>query len=276
LAARLASHPDTYCVDVGWDRWRGRDRRVWTLRPLTPRGNRPVFWPAKVRKLVLMSATLYPEDLWDLGLDTRRCAFVSVGSPIPPGRRPVVYVPAGNPAWGSREAAIPRLEAQILRLAARHQGQRGFVHTTYALAAALQSTSLGRDVRFRFHTPSTAGAEYHKWLADTTPGAVFVGCGMAEGLDLAGDRARWQVVTKIGYPSKSDPAVLAKMAVRPDWYVTTAVREFEQAVGRVCRGPEDCGVTYVTTEEWPNLFRRGQQLGLWSPGLVASLDAEGV
>jgi Rad3-related DNA helicase len=274
LADRLASHPDTYCVDVGWDSWRGRTERCWTLRPLTPRLNRPLLWPNKVKKLILMSATLYPEDLWELGLETRRVATIQVGSPIPPERRPVVYNPCYNPSFATRAAEIPALKARIEALAERHRGERGFVHTTYAIAAELAAAGLGSHPRFWFHTPQNASARYHQWLRAGADG-VFVGCGMSEGLDLAGDLARWQVITKVGYPSKADPAVLAKMAVRPDWYTTTAVREFEQAVGRVCRGPDDYGVTYVLTEEFPNLWRRGQQLGLWSPSLVPALNTEG-
>jgi Rad3-related DNA helicase len=273
LADRLATHPDTFTVDVSWERWRGRVERCWTLRPLTPRLNRPVLWPAKVKKLVLMSATLYPEDLWDLGLETRRVAVIQVGSPIPARQRPVVYAPCANPAFHNRAAAIPALRAQIERLASRHAGVRGFVHTTYQIAAELKSAGLV-GTRWWYHTPQDAGARYAEWLRAGGDG-VFVGCGMSEGLDLAGDLARWQVVTKVGYPSKADPAVLAKLQVRPDWYVTTAVRELEQAVGRVCRGPDDWGVTYIITEEFPNLYRRGQALGLWSPSFVASLDTEG-
>lgn len=275
LSARLASHPDTYCVDVGWDTWRGRTERVWTLRPLTPRLNRPVLWPSKVKKLVLMSATIYPDDLWDLGLETRRVATITVGSPIPADRRKVIYRPAANPSFGGRAAAVPLLVASIRELAARHAGQRGFVHTTYQLAAELAAAGLGGDPRFTFHTPQDAGAKYARWLRAGGDG-VFVGCGMSEGLDLVGDTARWQVITKAGWASKADPAVLAKLAVRPDWYVTSAVRQFEQEVGRICRGPDDRGVTYVVTEEWPQLYRRGQELGLWSPSLIESLETEGV
>jgi Rad3-related DNA helicase len=274
LTGRLSSHPDTFTLDVSWGTWRGRAERCWTLRPLTPRLNRPVLWPSKVKKLVLMSATLYPEDVWELGLETRRVVTVQVGSPIAANRRPVVYAPCANPAFNHRAEAIPRLKAAIEALAARHQGERGFVHTTYQIAAELAAAGLGANPRFHFHTPQNAGAKYHQWLRAGGDG-VFVGCGMSEGLDLAGDLARWQVVTKIGYPSKQDPAVLAKLQVRPDWYTVTAVRELEQAVGRVCRGPEDRGVTYILTEEFPRLYREGQRLGLWSPSFVESLDTEG-
>jgi Rad3-related DNA helicase len=275
LSARLASHPDTYCVDVGWDAWRGRTERVWTLRPLTPRLNRPILWPSKVRKLVLMSATMHAQDCWELGLETRRIVTIDVGSPIPPKQRPVVYCPAARPSFGRTDVAVPLLVAKIKDLAARHAGQKGVVHTTYNLAAQLKAAGLGDDPRFWWHTPQTAGQVYQSWLRNPRD-AVLVASGMSEGLDLVGDRAGWQVHTKIAYPSKADPAVLAKLAIQPDWFVWQAARDLQQAVGRVCRGPEDYGVSYIITEEFPDLFRQATKLGMWSPSFVAALETEGV
>jgi hypothetical protein len=275
LAARLATHPDTFSLDVSWGVWRGRTERVWTLRPLTPRLNRPLLWPSKVRKLVLMSATIYPDDLYDLGLETRRVAYISVGSPIPPAQRPVLYSPAANPSFANRADAVPRLVAGIQAVAAQHPGQRGLVHAPYSLAAALAEAGLDADPRYVFHTPATAGAQYHRWLR-AGGDQILVCSGMSEGLDLVDDLARFQIVTKIGYQSKADPAVLAKLAIRPEWYAAAAVRELEQTVGRVCRGPEDFGVTYILTSEFPGLYRQGQELGLWSSSLIESLDTVGV
>lgn len=281
LATRLASRPDTYTVDVGWDAWRGQTRRVLTLRPLTPRLNRPVFWPRQVRKLVLMSATLHSEDLWDLGLESRRVAVVEVGSPIPPERRPVVYRPIARPGFGADATQIPRLEAGIAAVAAENPGARGLVHTTYAIAAELKSGALGGHPRFHWHTPATAQSALAGWLRGADrPGddRILVASGMSEGLDLVGDLARWQVVTKIGYPSKADPAVLAKLALRPDWYSWVAARELQQAVGRVCRGPEDYGVTYILDGAFPDLYRRtggGVDASVWPTSFTAALTTFG-
>ncbi len=275
LADRLASHPNTFTVDVSWDTWRGKTERVWTLRPLTPRLNRPILWPSKVKKLVLMSATMHPSDCWELGLETRRIAVIEVGSPIPPERRPIVYAPAARPSYGRTAEAVPLLAAKIQSLAARHATERGIVHTTYALAAQLRDTDLGRDQRYVWHTPQNAGAVYHHWLR-SGGNEILVASGMAEGLDLAGDLARWQVHTKIQYPSKADPAVLAKLAVRPEWFVWEAAKDLQQAVGRVCRGPEDYGVSYIITSEFPDLYRQGQRLGMWPQCFVEALQTEGV
>jgi hypothetical protein len=262
LAAKLAQHPDTYTLEVGVDTYRGHERECLRLLPLTPRHNRPILWPAhSVRKLVFLSATFHPEDLYDLGLEGRRVRIVEAPSEIPADRRPVVYAPVGSMARGASDTTLPRLEAKLRELLGRHAGQRGVVHVTYALAERLRAGPLGRDPRLVWHTPATASRVLRTWLAGAgRDDRVLVAAGMTEGLDLVGDRARWQVVCKLLYPNLADTTVAAKARARPLWYSWTAARDLQQAVGRVCRGPDDYGVTYVLTSEFGDLWSRHRDL----------------
>lgn len=268
LVRRLERQPDTYTLSLEWDTWRGRDMRCLKLLPLTPRHNRPILWPARVRKLVLMSATLHEEDLYDLGLDQRRVAYIDCESPIPADCRPVVYDPVGSMAFSAQAATFPALVARLRALLARHPGQRGVIHATYSVAARLRE-ALDSEPRLLWHDAATAASTYRRWLASSAPDSVLVASGMSEGIDLVGDRARWQVITQIGYPSKADPAILAKLAVRPAWYAWSAARDVQQAAGRVCRGPDDFGVTYILPTEWPALYTNNT--GMFVPSFTESL-----
>ena len=268
LAAKLRQHPDTYTLTRTQDYLRGRLTDVIKLTPVTPRHNAPILWPSRVKKLVFLSASFHEEDVYDLGLEGRRVLTIDTGSPIPPTNRPIVYDPVGSMGLGSVESTLPALVARLEELLVTHQ-TRGLVHCTYAVARLLRSSDLGSHSRLLWHTPATRNQVYAQWLADGRPDSVLVGCGFTEGIDLKDDRARWQVVTKLVYPSKAEPAVLKKLQQRPQWYAWSAARDLIQACGRVCRTPDDYGVTYILDRNFSTLYSRSQ--GLFPPSFRESL-----
>lgn len=273
LAGKLGQHPDTYTVEHSVGVWRGREMPVLKLLPLTPRHNRPVLWPpSRVRKLVFMSATFHQEDLYDLGLETRRVRIIDCGSPIPAECRPVVYRPVGSLGRASRGTSVPALAGELAQLLDQHATTRGVIHATYDLASQLRATELGRHPRLAWHGPTNAGRVYGDWLqrgAVNGDASVLVASGMTEGLDLHGDRARWQAVCKIQYPNLGDPAVLAKFRQRPEWFAWMAARDVQQAVGRVSRGPTDYGVSYVLDSDFAMLYNRHE--AMFSPSFREAL-----
>lgn len=256
LKAALVKDPDGYLIEAGRELYRGREKDCLRVTPLTPKENRPILWPKRVKKLILASATFDEEDLVDLGLDNRKVRFVESGSPIPAARRPVLYRPAasltraGLAAGGAEEMA-----AALKELALKHP-ERGLVHATYSVASKLRELGLGD--RFLFHTATNKAQVFAEW--QRSPDKILVGSGLTEGIDLAGDKARWQVVSKVVFPDLSNPAVYAKAKARPRWYLWSAVRELLQATGRVCRGPEDFGVTYILDSSFERLYNKNSNL----------------
>ena len=89
---------------------------------------------------------------------------------------------------------------------------------------------------------------------------MLVASGMYEGLDLVDDTARWQVVSKIPWPSLADPAMKWRANEDPDFYNWETLRQVIQACGRVCRGPDDYGVTYILDSTWNRLEREAAHL----------------
>lgn len=260
LAKKLAQHPDTYVVERVTEEFRGHDREAIKLLPLTPRSNRPILWPPRtVRKLVFMSATFHAEDLYDLGLDGRRVKVIDCASPIPVEQRPVIYAPVGSLGRAHRSRTMPGLVTAIESLLQRHP-ERGVIHATYGLAREIRS-SLGGHPRLVWHTHSNKDRVYREWLAGAgRDDKVLVACGLSEGIDLAGDRARWQAVTKLMFPDMSDVAVAAKLQLRPTWYAWRAARDLQQQIGRVCRGPTDYGITYILTSEFARLWEEHRSM----------------
>lgn len=254
LKGLLKNGIEQYTMDIAVENYRHNDQERIRVYPLTPRNNKPIFWPpSKVKRMVLLSATLSAEDLYDLGLDRFYTAWLRCESRIPPEQRPALYDPVANMSFYGQAAGIPKLVEAMREAADRHEGERGMVHVTYGLGARL-ARFFEDDPRFIFHNKWNKKAKFKEWQEGD--GKVFVAAGFAEGINLKYDKCRWQGIAKILWPNKADPAVAAKLEQRPNWYGWAAMKTLMQQYGRVCRQPDDFGITYIWTSEFETLLKK--------------------
>jgi Rad3-related DNA helicase len=82
---------------------------------------------------------------------------------------------------------------------------------------------------------------------------------MTEGIDLAEDLARWQVLCKIPYPYLGDPQVARRMELDPGWYDWRTCLSVVQAYGRSVRSEDDFAVTYLLDADFPSYLRRQRE-----------------
>ena len=257
LRAELSSIADTkYILHKTVDRWRGEYRDVIKLLPIDISEAKPHIWP-KAKKIVLMSATINPTDIRELGLHKRRVKYLEIPSPISPERRPIYINLLGSFSYKAGEKNYPKLVSLIKEKMTQFPHSKGLVHVTYSMAVALRKYF--NDPRIMFHTSDNREYVYQQWLkSDPSEGKVLMACGMQEGLDLLHDLGRWQIIAKIPWPSLGDPAIAYKAKQRPDWYQWEALRLVAQAAGRICRSPEDWGETTITDSSFhyidPKLF----------------------
>jgi Rad3-related DNA helicase len=88
---------------------------------------------------------------------------------------------------------------------------------------------------------------------ESTEPKILIGAGITEGLDLKDDLARFAVLAKIAWPSLEDVATARKCEEDPDWFAYQAARQVMQAAGRVCRGPNDFGATYIVDSSFARI-----------------------
>jgi len=121
-----------------------------------------------------------------------------------------------------------------------------------------------------FHDKKNKQSQFRAWL--NSEGGILVASGMTEGLDLAGDKARWQAVGKVPWPSLADPVIREWSERDPDAYVWETLRTLIQASGRVCRTPDDFGATHIFDKDIDKLLERAQDAKLlptwWEEALV--------
>lgn len=247
-----------FIIELTTEEYRGKNRRVLKLTPLDARAAKPIMWPAKVKKTVLMSATINEHDIYDMGLDTKRVLYIPCDSPIAHYNRPVIYKPVANVSYKHMEQAVDRIAVAINRLLSDHKSC-GVIHCTYSLAKMLESRL--DNPRLMWHNKIDKSAVYNAFIdSPVEEGKVLIASGMYEGLDLSYDLARWQVICKVPYTSLAEPVVRARLEQRPDSYAWWAIRSIVQATGRVCRTPTDYGWTYILDNNFDRLYKNNQDL----------------
>lgn len=250
------------------------ERECIKLLPVDISDAPPMFWPGlgksqrghgngprEVGKVILMSATIGPKDIEQLGLGNRRLLYIDCKSPIPPGNRPIVTLDTVAVNRHNMESglAIELLAKDIQGIANHHNGEKGVIHATYQLARMLRSVLTG--VRYMFHDRDSKGDVYRQFRdSPAAEGRILVACGMYEGIDLPEDLGRWQVIAKIPWQSLGSPAIRHLSELDPEWYLWETAKTTIQACGRICRTPEDYGVTYCLDSTFNRLLAEGREL----------------
>jgi len=227
------------------------------------------LWPKTVSKVFALSATINDIDIERLGLSVgRRVGVYKCPNTIPTERRPFVFAPVGSMKYTNRAATTPKIIKAIKQLAAHHKGQKGFVHCTYDMSVKIQA-QFGRDSRFWFHDKYNKKEVYEKFKATKTD-AILIACGMDEGVDLAFDVARWQIITQLMRPNVEDKLNSWLYRNNKRVYNWETVRKIIQQAGRICRAPTDFGVTYMLDSEFEEFLATTN--GLWPKWFIDSIQ----
>lgn len=256
MVKAMTRHPHQYTISYEWGELRKKQRRCLRVYPLSPKNNRPVLWPpSRTKKIFLMSATISESEIIELGLDDRRVKFYEASSVIPPDNRPAIIYPLGSMSYYKSKDTIDKVVDFIHECLEKEEG-KGFIHATYGVSARLKAKL--NHPRLMFHGKNNKARQFEKWVASED--GVFIGSGMTEGINLKGKLASWQIITKCPFPSLADPAIRAKKELDEKWYVWVTIRDVLQAYGRVCRGPEDNGRTFVLDSAFTMLYNKHREL----------------
>lgn len=256
----LAAKPGTYTMWYSKEMLRNNAKSCLHYYSLTGRDVAKWLWPpSKTKKLFLLSATAQLTDLYELGLDDRRVKIYEMTSSISPERRPLYITPIGNMSYHKQKESFPKLISYLERALDEKEG-KGLIHTTYGISAKIKASTIGRHPRLLFHTNQNKADQFRRWQ-DSEDG-VLIGCGMSEGINLKGDRGRWQIITKVMWPHLGSPVVEAKRHNKggEEWMAWQAAKEVLQAYGRICRGPNDEGTTFITDSSFIPLYNRYRHL----------------
>ena len=223
-------------------------------------------------KVLVVTATALNKSLMmnEMGLSADDAEYIVIDSAFPIERRPIHKMYVGSMSYKHKKRTMPKMIRKLAQLANKHRDEPGIVHTvSHFLAEDIASELMhrleGRPV-IKLPRGSERDSTIRMFLSGGYgPAAILVGPSLLEGLDGAGNSARWQAMCKVPWPHMKDP-VVERMMSRQDphgkwwaqqWYNWKTAQQTVQGFGRVVRSADDHGVTYLLDSGFDRVLKSG-------------------
>lgn len=155
----------------------------------------------------------------------------------------------------SARRAIPVIN-NILNM---HKGEKGLIHTHTNKCARFIMDAIDSD-RLISHLDDDRQKVLNIFENSKDP-LVLVSPSMDEGVDLPGDKCKFQIIFKIPYlPYVSDKQVDERRKIDKSWYFYRTVIKLIQTYGRGMRSEDDDCVTYVLDNRIKTLVEKNRNL----------------
>ena len=211
------------------------------------------------KQILAMSATMLSAKDWAQGLGIKdKVAFHRVPSYFPKENRPIIYLPTADFSQkAASEESIAIAIKVIDGLLDKHENEKGLIHTvSYKLTRELLNRSRHQN-RLISHNKAGARAEALEQLVQSQAPLVLVSPSFGRGIDLFGNRARFQICVKIPFLDLGDKQTKKRRwssKAGERWYTLEALRSLVQMCGRIVRSADDWGITYILDERFPRFI----------------------
>ena len=144
-----------------------------------------------------------------------------------------------------------------------HKNDKGIIHTTSyeQLNFIKENISETNARRLLVTDPEIQRdeviSEHTKNAAKPT---VLISPSLHTGLDLKDELSRFQIITKVPYPNKSDRWTNAKRDVDAEWYYWQTALKLVQAYGRSVRSKDDWAKTYILDSAFGYFIKKNKHL----------------
>jgi len=227
-----------------------------------------LLW-SKTDKIVLSSATI-PKGDWlsEIGLGDARVKRLNIPSPFPVDNRPIITSESvGKMTYSEREENMPDMVRKVKQISEHHSGEKGIIHCrgyNYVKLFERTARNIGEKSWFKENCVIQDRMDREGSLEEWQNGdkQIFLSVNMSEGIDLKGDKCRWQVLLKAKYPNMNDDRVDYRVSEMGDWtwYNQQAVIQLEQAYGRAVRSSTDEAVFYILDSSAKSMMDRSSGL----------------
>jgi Rad3-related DNA helicase len=209
-------------------------------------------------KVLLMSGTIYDKDVFcrNIGIDSKDAYFIRVPSTFPLKNRPVYLKPEYqvDTSFQEWDNNFDEMIGLIKKIMATFDDVKGLIHAP-SYTAAEQISAVLNDSRVVTHRPDTFQTKLTEFYASDKP-QVFISPVCQQGVDFKGDRARFQIILRVPYPSTQDKFISEKVSSDFPWYNYQALVTFGQQLGRVNRSENDFGVTFLMDSRFNKFVSR--------------------
>jgi len=203
-----------------------------------------------------MSATILDTDTFcrGIGLEPDDVKVIRIGSDFPLKNRPIYPLNVAYLNYGElQKDAVKRIIASAIdRIMTKHKEHKGIIHTTSYEQLNFIRENVSKDNRRRLleTDPEVQRDEIISEHINATRPTVLISPSLQLGLDLKDDLSRFQVITKVPYPSLGDRWINEKRRRNEQWYKWQTALKLVQGYGRSVRSKDDWAATYVLDSVW--------------------------
>lgn len=222
----------------------------------------------KCSKTIIMSATIlnYNTFCRNIGIspENDEVKFIQVPSDFPVENRPiypmnVAYLNYNNLQLQETKSAITNAIDNLMTI---HNKHKGIIHTTSYEQLNFIKDNISKDNARRLIVtdPEIQREEVVQEHFYAKKPTVLISPSLHTGLDLKEDLSRFQIITKVPYPNKSDRWINAKRNKVPEWYYWQTGLKLVQAYGRSVRSKDDWARTYILDSAFQYFLRKNRDI----------------
>lgn len=205
-----------------------------------------------IPNIFMCSGTIQEQSLVNLGIQPGEYIYRDEDSLFPPERSPFIYIPTikvnSQMTDGDKGVLVRRID-QIL---AESLAYRGTIQSTgYEWARQIYSRSSMQHVILAGLDKDSAKEAFAQFDSPSClPPACLLSPVIKEGLDLHGDKCRYQIIPKIPFPDLRDPLTAARSKADKGYMTRIAALSLEQMKGRSTRSQTDWSVVFMLDDGW--------------------------
>jgi Rad3-related DNA helicase len=210
---------------------------------------------SKYDMVFLMSGTILDKNLFCQlnGLDVTKAVYYSTDSPFPIKNRPIYYMPLGKMSFKQKEETFKVYVKFIQKILNKYPDKKGIIHTNSFELASWISRDI-KDSRLVFHD-STNKDEVLQQHYNTDKPSVMVSPSIDTGVSFDDDKARFQIIAKVPYPSLASQKNKLRQKNNPHWYAYRTICGIIQMSGRPIRSITDYADTIIIDSGFGDLLR---------------------
>ncbi|MGN6624008.1 MAG: helicase C-terminal domain-containing protein, partial [Candidatus Nitrosocosmicus sp.] len=220
----------------------------------------------KGSKVLIMSATILNNNAFckSVGLAQEKVKFIQVKSDFPIENRTIYPLNIAYLNYSNLKSVdiISKISKAVDNLMSVHKNDKGIIHTTSYEQLNFIKDNISKENarRLLITDPEIQRDEIIFQHTSTKKPTVLISPSLHTGLDLKDDLSRFQIITKVPYPSKGDRWTNAKRELDEEWYYWQTALRLIQAYGRSIRSKEDWAKTYILDSAFSYFIKKNKNM----------------
>ena len=246
-------NPNNWVLESNWNE-KTRQKEL-SLEPIWSFDYLDKYVFSHYDKVFLMSGTILDKSLFCQlnGLDVDNSVYYSISSPFPLKNRPIFYMPLGKMSFKTKEETFKTYVPYIKKILDKYKNKKGVIHTnSFELSKWIEDSI--KDPRLIFHDSSNKDEMLRMHFESNEP-TVIVSPSLSVGVSFDDDKARFQIIAKIPYPSLASQKNKTRQVNNPEWYAWKTCCSLQQSLGRIIRSNNDYGDTIILDESFSDILK---------------------